>query len=121
MKTIYDVIVIGGGAAGMSAGIYSGRAKMKTLVLEQGSVGGQAKTTNEIVNYPGVRHTTGPKLMEEMHLQAEDFGVKFAQAEVLEAKLEGEIKVLKTTNGDYETRSVIIATGATPRTLRIPR
>ena len=92
MKTIYDVIVIGGGAAGMSAGIYSGRAKMKTLVLEQGSVGGQAKTTNEIVNYPGVRHTTGPKLMEEMHLQAEDFGVKFAQAEVLEAKLEGEIK-----------------------------
>ena len=120
MKTIYDVIVIGGGAAGMSAGIYSGRAKMKTLVLEQGSVGGQAKTTNEIVNYPGVHHTTGPKLMEEMHLQAEDFGVKFAQAEVLEAKLEGEIKVLKTTNGDYETRSVIIATGATPRTLGFP-
>lgn len=120
MKTIYDVIVIGGGAAGMSAGIYSGRAKMKTLVLEQGSVGGQAKTTNEIVNYPGVRHTTGPKLMEEMHLQAEYFGVKFAQAEVLEAKLEGEIKVLKTTNGDYETRSVIIATGATPRTLGFP-
>ena len=120
MKTIYDVIVIGGGAAGMSAGIYSGRAKMKTLVLEQGSVGGQAKTTNEIVNYPGIRQTTGPKLMEEMHLQAEDFGVKFAQAEVLEAKLEGEIKVLKTTNGDYETRSVIIATGATPRTLGFP-
>ena len=120
MKTIYDVIVIGGGAAGMSAGIYSGRAKMKTLVLEQGSVGGQAKTTNEIVNYPGIRHTTGPKLMEEMHLQAEDFGVKFAQAEVLEAKLEGEVKVLKTTNGDYETRSVIIATGATPRTLGFP-
>lgn len=119
-KMIYDVIVIGGGAAGMSAGIYSGRAKMKTLVLEQGSVGGQAKTTNEIVNYPGVRHTTGPKLMEEMHLQAEDFGVKFMQAEVLEAKLEGEIKVLKTTNGDYETRSVIIATGATPRTLGFP-
>ena len=120
MKTIYDVIVIGGGAAGMSAGIYSGRAKMKTLVLEQGSVSGQAKTTNEIVNYPGIRQTTGPKLMEEMHLQAEDFGVKFAQAEVLEAKLEGEVKVLKTTNGDYETRSVIIATGATPRTLGFP-
>lgn len=112
--------MIGGGAAGMSAGIYSGRAKMKTLVLEQGSVGGQAKTTNEIVNYPGIRQTTGPKLMEEMHLQAEDFGVKFAQAEVLEAKLEGEVKVLKTTNGDYETRSVIIATGATPRTLGFP-
>lgn len=117
---IYDVIVIGGGAAGMSAGIYSGRAKMKTLVLEQGSVGGQAKTTNEIVNYPGIRHTTGPELMEQMHLQAEDFGVAFAQAEVLEAQLEGEIKVLKTTNGDYETRSVIIATGATPRTLGFP-
>ena len=119
-EMIYDVIVIGGGAAGMSAGIYSGRAKMKTLVLEQASVGGQAKTTNEIVNYPGIRHTTGPKLMEEMHLQAEDFGVKFAQAEVLEANLEGEVKVLKTTNGDFKTRSVIIATGATPRTLGFP-
>ena len=119
-EMIYDVIVIGGGAAGMSAGIYSGRAKMKTLVLEQASVGGQAKTTNEIVNYPGIRQTTGPKLMEEMHLQAEDFGVKFAQAEVLEAKLEGEVKVLKTTNGDFKTRSVIIATGATPRTLGFP-
>ena len=80
----------------------------------------QAKTTNEIVNYPGIRHTTGPELMEQMHLQAEDFGVAFAQAEVLEAQLEGEIKVLKTTNGDYETRSVIIATGATPRTLGFP-
>ena len=119
-KKISDVLVIGGGAAGMCAGIYSGRAKMKTLVLEQGSVGGQAKTTNEIVNYPGIRHTTGPELMEQMHLQAEDFGVAFAQAEVLEAQLEGEIKVLKTTNGDYETRSVIIATGATPRTLGFP-
>lgn len=119
-KTIYDVIIIGAGAAGMSAGIYSGRAKMKTLVLEQGSAGGQAKTTNEIVNYPGIRHTTGPELMEQMHLQAEDFGVKFAQAEVLEANLEGEVKVLKTTNGDYEARSVIIATGATPRTLGFP-
>ena len=119
-KTIYDVMIIGAGAAGMSAGIYSGRAKMKTLVLEQSSVGGQAKTTNEIVNYPGIRHTTGPELMEQMHLQAEDFGVKFAQAEVLAAHLEGEVKVLKTTNGDYETRSVIIATGATPRTLGFP-
>ena len=119
-KTIYDVIIIGAGAAGMSAGIYSGRAKMKTLVLEQGSAGGQAKTTNEIVNYPGIRHTTGPELMEQMHLQAEDFGVKFTQAEVLEANLEGEVKVLKTTNGDFEARSVIIATGATPRTLGFP-
>ncbi len=58
--------------------------------------------------------------MEQMHLQAEDFGVKFAQAEVLEANLEGEVKILKTTNGDYEARSVIIATGATPRTLGLP-
>ena len=80
MKTIYDVIVSGGGAAGMSAGIYSGRAKMKTLVLEQGSVGGQAKTTNEIVNYPGVRHTTGPKLMEEMI----DLGVDFITTDLPE-------------------------------------
>jgi len=120
MKKIYDVIIIGAGAAGMSAAIYSGRAKMKTLVLEQEAVGGQAKTTNEIVNYPGVRQTTGPKLMEEMRKQAEDFGAKFAQAEVQAVELDDEVKVLKTNNGDYESRSVIIATGATPRQLGFP-
>ena len=120
MNKIYDVIIIGAGAAGMSAGIYSGRAKMKTLILDQDQVGGQAKTTNEIVNYPGVRQTTGPKLMEEMRQQAEDFGAKFEHAEVTEVNFEGEVKLIKTKQGDYHGRSVIIATGATPRKLGFP-
>lgn len=120
MNKIYDVIIIGAGAAGMSAGIYSGRAKMRTLILEQAQVGGQAKTTNEIVNYPGVGQTTGPKLMEEMRKQAIGFGAKFEQAEVIEVKLEGDVKVIKTKQGDYQGRSVILATGATPRKLGFP-
>ena len=63
---IYDLIIIGGGPAGLSAGVYAGRGKLKTLIIEKGTTGGQAATTNEIVNYPGVRKTTGPALTEEM-------------------------------------------------------
>ena len=120
MKKIYDTIIIGAGAAGMSAGIYSGRAKMKTLIIDQATAGGQARTTNEIVNYPGVRQTTGPKLMEEMYLQAKDFGAQFIQTEVKEVALEGEIKTVYTEGENYQARSVIIATGAIPRQLGFP-
>ena len=120
MKKIYDVIIIGAGAAGLSAGIYSGRAKMSTLIVEKGSTGGQASTTQEIVNYPGFRKTTGPELMHEMHLQAEDFGVEFVKADVQDVNLEGDVKVLKTDNGVFEARSIIIASGATPRQLGFP-
>jgi len=118
--TIYDVIIIGAGAAGMSAGLYSGRAKMRTLILEGNSVGGQAKTTSEIVNYPGIRNTTGPHLMEDMRAHAGDFGVKFETAEVQEIINGEEFKTLKTSNGEYKARAVIIATGAVPRQLGFP-
>ncbi|HAX74146.1 MAG TPA: thioredoxin reductase [Firmicutes bacterium] len=117
MSKIYDVIIIGAGAAGLSAGIYCGRAKMSTLILEKNSSGGQAGTTQEIVNYPGVRKTSGPELMHEMHLQAEDFGAKFTKADVLDIELEGDVKVVKTNVGDFEARSIIIAGGASPRQL----
>ena len=117
MNKIYDVIIIGAGAAGLSAGIYSGRAKMNTLIIEKGSAGGQASTTQEIVNYPGFRKTTGPELMHEMHSQAEDFGVQFIKADVLDVNLDGDVKTLTTDNGTYEARSIIIASGATPRQL----
>ncbi len=120
MSKIYDVIIIGAGAAGLSAGIYSSRAKMSTLVVEKGSAGGQAATTQEIVNYPGFRKTTGPELMHEMHAQAEEFGVQFVKADVLDVNLEGDVKVLKTDNGEFEARSIIIASGATPRQLGFP-
>ena len=85
MNKIYDLIIIGGGSAGLSASIYAGRAKLNTLIIEKDSMGGQIKTTSEIVNYPAIRHTSGPALIEEMKHQALDFGVQFATAEVLSA------------------------------------
>ncbi|MGL5822871.1 MAG: FAD-dependent oxidoreductase [Sarcina sp.] len=117
MSKIYDLVVIGGGPAALSAGVYAGRAKMKTLIIEKERFGGQVTTTAEIVNYPGIRETTGPALMEDMRLHAEDFGAEFKSAEVLEVKLDGDVKILKTSAGDIETRAVLIATGASPRKL----
>lgn len=117
---IYDLIIIGGGSAGLSASIYAGRAKLNTLIIEKDTIGGQIKTTSEIVNYPAIRHTSGPALMEEMKTQALDFGVQFTTAEVLDVDFEGNIKTLKTSNGVYKAYAVIIATGASPRKLGFP-
>lgn len=115
MEKIYDLAIIGGGSAALSAGVYAGRAKMSTLIIEKDSFGGQANITSEIVNYPGIRETTGPKLMEDMRLHAEDFGTEFMKAEVIDVNFNGDVKVLKTSNGEIKARAVIIATGASPR------
>ncbi len=120
MNTIYDLLIIGGGPAGLSAGLYAGRSKMKTLIIEKGNGGGQAATTQEIVNYPGVRKTTGPKLTEEMKQQNLDFGVEFVNTEVIGVDFDKEVKEIKTVNGIYKGRAVIIATGASPRKLGFP-
>lgn len=117
MEKIYDLLVIGGGPAGLSTGIYAGRAKMNTLIIEKGELGGQVTKTYEISNYPGAKDTNGPKLMTEMREQAEDFGVNFMSAEVLEVNLNEDVKVLKTDKGEIKGRAVVIATGASPRTL----
>ena len=119
-KKIYDLIIIGGGPAGLSAGVYAGRGKLKTLIIEKGTTGGQAATTNEIVNYPGVRKTTGPALTEEMKLQCEDFGAEFVKTDVIGVDFDGDVKKVKTINGEFEARAVIIATGAGPRKLGFP-
>lgn len=120
MEKIYDLLIIGAGPAGLSAGVYAGRAKLKTVILEKASAGGQTATTSEIANYPGIRMTSGPKLIEEMKLQCEDFGVEFAKTEVTDVDFTGEVKVVKTVSGDMFARSVIIATGASPRKLGFP-
>ena len=117
MEKIYDLVIIGGGPAALSAGVYAGRAKMSTLIIEKERFGGQVTTTAEIVNYPGIRETTGPVLMEDMRLHAEDFGTEFKIAEVLEVELEGDVKTLKTSSGDIKARAILIATGASPRKL----
>ena len=98
-------------------GIYAGRAKLNTLIIEKAEFGGQVNKTYDISNYPGARNSNGPKLMEEMRNQAEDFGVNFMSAEVLEVSLEGDVKTLKTDRGEIKGRSVVIATGASPRKL----
>ncbi|WP_133015208.1 FAD-dependent oxidoreductase [Clostridium cuniculi] len=117
MEKIYDLLVIGAGPAGLSTGIYAGRAKLNTLIIEKAEFGGQVNKTYDISNYPGARNSNGPKLMEEMRQQAEDFGVNFMSAEVLEVSLEGDVKTLKTDRGEIRGRSVVIATGASPRKL----
>lgn len=117
MEKIYDLLVIGAGPAGLSTGIYAGRAKLNTLIIEKAEFGGQVNKTYDISNYPGARNSNGPKLMEEMRQQAEDFGVNFISAEVLGVSLEGDIKILKTDRGEIKGRSIVIATGASPRKL----
>lgn len=117
MEKIYDLLVIGAGPAGISAGIYAGRAKLNTLIIEKSEFGGQVNKTYDISNYPGARNSNGPKLMEEMRQQAGDFGVNFMSAEVLEVELNGDVKTLKTDKGELKGRAVIIATGASPRKL----
>lgn len=117
----YDVIIIGGGPAGLAAGLYAGRAKLKTLLLEQMLAGGQAATTDLIENYPGAPEgITGPQLTERMEEQAKKFGVEFLMAQVTGVDLKGREKVVITSEGSYKGKTVIIATGATHRKLGCP-
>ena len=115
MQNLYDVIIIGGGPAGLTAALYLARAKYRTLVLEKEKFGGQITITHEVVNYPGVERTTGPELTETMRRQAQSFGAEFALAEVEKLELEGDVKTVKTSRGDYRAFGILLATGAHPR------
>lgn len=115
MNNQYDLIIVGGGPAGLSAAIYMARAKYKTLVIERETVGGQITITSEIVNYPGVIETDGKTLTNNMRIQAENFGAEFLSADVLSVDFEGDIKKVETSKGSLETFGVVIASGAQPR------
>ncbi|MGM9927460.1 MAG: FAD-dependent oxidoreductase [Bacillus sp. (in: firmicutes)] len=119
-KKIYDLLILGGGPAGLSAAVYAGRAKLKTVILEKGSIGGQVATTSEVVNYPGIRRTTGPALVNDMKLHAADFGVETVKADVTGVDFSGDVKIVKTLSGDFYARAIIIATGAVPKKLGFP-
>lgn len=121
MKT-YDLLILGGGPAGLAAGIYGARAKLKTAILEKGAPGGMAFTTREIVNYPGFfKDTTGPELMKTIANHAKEFGAQIIKEQITEVELEGEIKVIKTKKGNqYKARAVILSPGSQPRMLNIP-
>ncbi|GAB4302056.1 MAG: thioredoxin-disulfide reductase [Marinilabiliales bacterium] len=121
MEELYDVIIIGGGAAGLSAGIYASRAKLKTLILNEGAIGGQMILTDEIVNYPGVLKTNGYALANIMKIQAKDFGCLIKSNINIESfDLENFPKAIKLSNGNtYKSKSVILAMGGKPRPLGI--
>lgn len=113
----YDVVVIGGGPAGLTAAIYAGRAKLKTVVVEKGLIGGLATYTNEIANYPGFpKAPKGEDITNEMKTQAENMGVDFKLTAVKSVDLEGDVKTIKTFRTTYKAKTVIIATGGRPRT-----
>lgn len=116
----YDVVIIGGGASGLTAGIYCGRARLKTLIIEQALVGGIATNTNDIENYPGFPDgISGIGLMNLFHQQAKKFGVKFKLTNVKTIDFSGDVKIVETFRNRFEAKSVIICNGSKPRVLGI--
>jgi len=117
-ENIYDVIIIGAGPAGLTAAMYAGRAKMRTLVIEQAENGGQIRITEEVANFPGHILTSGEELTNTMRKQAENFGAKFAEDKIVSHSLDSDIKELVGESGTkYHALCVIIAAGAKRRTL----
>ncbi|MBP3654392.1 MAG: FAD-dependent oxidoreductase, partial [Oscillospiraceae bacterium] len=115
MQNLYDVVVIGGGPAGLTAAIYLARAKYRVVVVEKERFGGQITITHEVVNYPGVARTSGTELTETMRRQAESFGAEFMLAEVEGLDMSGDVKSVKTSRGELKAFGVLLATGAHPR------
>ena len=115
MENLYDVVVIGGGPAGLTAALYLARARYRVVVVEKDHFGGQITITAEVVNYPGVGRTSGTELTETMRKQAEGFGAEFLLAEVTGLDLSGDVKTVRTSRGDLKCFGVLLATGAHPR------
>jgi thioredoxin reductase (NADPH) len=118
----YDAIVLGGGPAGLTAGIYLSRAKLKTLILDEGTVGGQMVLTHEIANYPGVESISGYQLAGIMKKQAKTFGCDIkSNVNVNGIELEGEVKSVSLSDGNsYTANSIILTPGGRSRTLGVP-
>lgn len=122
MAGIYDVIIIGGGPAGYTAGLYAARGGLNTLLLEKLGAGGQMNQTTQIDNYPGFDEgIDGFTLGDKMRRGAEQFGLVTKYAQVNAVDLAGDVKTVETASGNYQARSVIIATGADHRHLGLDR
>lgn len=116
-ENLYDVVVIGGGPAGLTAALYLARARYRVVVVEKEHFGGQITITSEVVNYPGVFHTSGTELTETMRRQAQSFGAEFLLAEVSGLELDGDVKTVRTSRGELHCFGVLLATGAHPRSV----
>ena len=116
-ENLYDVAIIGGGPAGLTAAIYLARARYRVVVVEKENFGGQITITSEVVNYPGIERTSGHELTDGMRKQAQSFGAEFLLAEVTELDFDGDIKTVRTTRGELKCFGVLLATGAHPRTV----
>ncbi|MCL2565495.1 MAG: thioredoxin-disulfide reductase [Defluviitaleaceae bacterium] len=121
MSKVYDLIIIGAGPAGLSAGLYGGRARVDTLVIEKAKDGGQIATTDEIENYPGgLEEDSGPALIARMTEQVKKFGAERVSDTITKVELQGDVKKVYGEKGEYHAKAVIIATGAVPRLLGVP-
>jgi len=117
----YDVVVVGGGPAGLTAALYAGRARRKTLLVEKGLLGGLATSTSEVCNYPGFpEDISGLELMRRFEAQARRFGVEIKNSPVKRLGLVGADKTVETFRTVYHARAVILATGGKPRLLGVP-
>ena len=114
-KNLYDVAIIGGGPAGLTAALYLARACYRVIVLEKEKFGGQITITSEVVNYPGIEITDGKTLTEKMRVQAQNFGAEFKLAEVTSINMDNDVKEIETTKGKIQCLGVLLATGAHPR------
>lgn len=114
---MYDVIIIGAGPAGLAAGLYAGRSRLKTLIIEKGQDGGQIAITNEIENYPGAQleGESGPSLIARMTEQVKKFGAERVSDTVKSVELTGDVKKVVCSKGEYESKAIIIATGCFPK------
>lgn len=118
---MYDVIIIGGGPAGLAAGLYASRAKLNTIIVEREKAGGQIVITDEVENYPGsVENASGPSLIKRMRDQVDNFGAEFVLDRVEKLELDGKVKKVIGKDKTYEGKTVIVATGATPRKIGCP-
>ena len=114
---LYDVIIVGGGPAGLTAALYLARARYRVLLLEKATLGGQITITHEVVNYPGIRRVSGKELTDTIREQATDFGAEILLAEARSIDVDGDVKTVKTTNGEYYCLGILLATGAQPRSV----
>lgn len=117
---MYDLIIIGGGPAGLTAGIYAQRARLRALLLEKEIIGGQIAVSDIIENYPGFPSISGAGLMEKFEQHARGLGLEIKLTDVIDIQDKGKTKIVKTSEGDLTTRAVIVATGAKPKRLGIP-